>query len=60
MRGRNIVNQSISRRNHYDLNTWTLLDVGDFQAAFRMTLMYLELDHERAQDLDEFNANCKK
>lgn len=50
----------VSHRNHYDLNTWTLLDVSDFQAAYRMTLMYLELDHERALELDSFNANCKK
>lgn len=47
-------------RNHYDLHTWALLDVKDFQAAFRMTLMYLELDHEQALELDEFNSNCKK
>lgn len=49
-----------SHRNHYDTNCWTLQNVGDFQAAFRMTLLYLELDHEQALDQGEFNPNGKK
>lgn len=40
--------------NHYDLCTWNLLNVAEFQGAFRSTLLYLELS------LDKWFKTSKK
>ncbi|XP_055382064.1 calcineurin-binding protein cabin-1-like [Condylostylus longicornis] len=42
--------------NHYDLQTWNLLSNDDFNASFRMALLYLEIDIEK--QIEKSKSSC--